>query len=242
MTLTPIRLSTPTAVPSSADCRETTEAATPAGWSPGSAWSGTVMVKGTTSLSPAATVTSSGMSIQVPAAVDSSSDASMSKRPVGVVNPSAAVRRKVSSRSPRFCTDRCSVTLWPASSSGWMDARSSGPDSSDAVTAQRVSGACGWPSAVVAVSTHATRASPSVTANVIRRVVMTWRCTALPRDGDPSVRLLEQRERDGGAVGDRKSTRLNSSHVAISYAVFCLKNKIQKAALLKRLGQHKYYL
>src|SRR5690625_7076882 len=28
-----------------------------------------------------------------------------------------------------------------------------------------------------------------------------------------------------GAV-DRKSTRLNSSHVAISYAVFCLKKKI----------------
>src|SRR5690625_3154476 len=27
------------------------------------------------------------------------------------------------------------------------------------------------------------------------------------------------------AVGDRKSTRLNSSHVAISYAVFCLKKK-----------------
>src|SRR5690625_5957776 len=26
---------------------------------------------------------------------------------------------------------------------------------------------------------------------------------------------------------DRKSTRLNSSHVAISYAVFCLKKKIQ---------------
>src|SRR3989442_3387343 len=30
------------------------------------------------------------------------------------------------------------------------------------------------------------------------------------------------------AVGeDRKSTRLNSSHVRISYAVFCLKKKIQ---------------
>src|SRR5437870_13006644 len=26
-------------------------------------------------------------------------------------------------------------------------------------------------------------------------------------------------------TGDRKSTRLNSSHVAISYAVFCLKKK-----------------
>src|SRR5690625_6253583 len=29
----------------------------------------------------------------------------------------------------------------------------------------------------------------------------------------------------GMVEGDRKSTRLNSSHVAISYAVFCLKKK-----------------
>src|SRR5690625_6613300 len=29
----------------------------------------------------------------------------------------------------------------------------------------------------------------------------------------------------GTLMGDRKSTRLNSSHVAISYAVFCLKKK-----------------
>src|SRR5690554_8118640 len=28
-----------------------------------------------------------------------------------------------------------------------------------------------------------------------------------------------------GSIGDRKSTRLNSSHVRISYAVFCLKKK-----------------
>src|SRR5260221_4112298 len=28
------------------------------------------------------------------------------------------------------------------------------------------------------------------------------------------------------SVGDRKSTRLNSSHTVISYAVFCLKKKI----------------
>src|SRR5438874_5172479 len=28
-----------------------------------------------------------------------------------------------------------------------------------------------------------------------------------------------------GGTGDRKSTRLNSSHVEISYAVFCLKKK-----------------
>src|SRR5690625_6637167 len=33
-------------------------------------------------------------------------------------------------------------------------------------------------------------------------------------------------------VGDRKSTRLNSSHVAISYAVFCLKKKKFHATIL----------
>src|SRR5690625_6591430 len=39
----------------------------------------------------------------------------------------------------------------------------------------------------------------------------------------PSVRAgLQRRFR-----ADRKSTRLNSSHVAISYAVFCLKKKIE---------------
>src|SRR5690554_7460400 len=32
----------------------------------------------------------------------------------------------------------------------------------------------------------------------------------------------------GGILGDRKSTRLNSSHVRISYAVFCLKKKKKK--------------
>src|SRR5690625_6401863 len=30
------------------------------------------------------------------------------------------------------------------------------------------------------------------------------------------------------SISDRKSTRLNSSHVAISYAVFCLKKKRKK--------------
>src|SRR2546430_13659861 len=35
-----------------------------------------------------------------------------------------------------------------------------------------------------------------------------------------------QRQRDGGGVlEDRKSTRLNSSHRQISYAVFCLEKK-----------------
>src|SRR5690625_6586507 len=40
--------------------------------------------------------------------------------------------------------------------------------------------------------------------------------------GDPSTPFTGQPPSD---PGDRKSTRLNSSHVAISYAVFCLKKK-----------------
>src|SRR5207253_10480411 len=39
------------------------------------------------------------------------------------------------------------------------------------------------------------------------------------------LRLSLQLDQDAHAVADRKSTRLNSSHVAISYAVFCLKKK-----------------
>src|SRR5258705_8302686 len=40
------------------------------------------------------------------------------------------------------------------------------------------------------------------------------------------------------AVGDRKSTRLNSSHLGISYAVFCLKKKnILEIDLASRIAQ-----
>src|SRR5690606_40537287 len=38
-------------------------------------------------------------------------------------------------------------------------------------------------------------------------------------------RVLRQQIGAGMAGSDRKSTRLNSSHVKISYAVFCLKKK-----------------
>src|SRR5258705_1569511 len=33
------------------------------------------------------------------------------------------------------------------------------------------------------------------------------------------------------ALGDRKSTRLNSSHLGISYAVFCLKKKTKNSTI-----------
>src|SRR5690348_18149924 len=35
-----------------------------------------------------------------------------------------------------------------------------------------------------------------------------------------------------GGVEDRKSTRLNSSHPSISYAVFCLKKKTEKERIV----------
>src|SRR2546422_7820747 len=44
------------------------------------------------------------------------------------------------------------------------------------------------------------------------------------------VRELSRR----GARGDRKSTRLNSSHGYISYAVFCLKKKNKNKTQLER--------
>src|SRR3712207_8472462 len=43
--------------------------------------------------------------------------------------------------------------------------------------------------------------------------------------GMPKKEAIERGDRLLDTVGDRKSTRLNSSHANISYAVFCLKTK-----------------
>src|SRR5689334_24169318 len=45
------------------------------------------------------------------------------------------------------------------------------------------------------------------------------------KEDDPFVRRGLQLVVDGGEPEDRKSTRLNSSHSSISYAVFCLNKK-----------------
>src|SRR2546430_4283964 len=47
-----------------------------------------------------------------------------------------------------------------------------------------------------------------------------------------SLQPLLRRVADRSFNADRKSTRLNSSHSQISYAVFCLKKKTQKRTLL----------
>src|SRR5690349_21902758 len=58
---------------------------------------------------------------------------------------------------------------------------------------------------------------------------------ALAEEGGAATMIFDEIDRGvGGAVAskiDRKSTRLNSSHVEISYAVFCLKKKSLDARL-----------
>src|SRR5437588_9236642 len=52
--------------------------------------------------------------------------------------------------------------------------------------------------------------------------------------GEHMVGQVLQHHRQAGAVdlGDRKSTRLNSSHTVISYAVFCLKKEKKKKNII----------
>src|SRR5256885_11948044 len=55
-----------------------------------------------------------------------------------------------------------------------------------------------------------------------RRVCGGWACRCSSRRG---VATKDRHSHCRSVLGDRKSTRLNSSHLVISYAVFCLKNK-----------------
>src|SRR5256885_6726794 len=57
--------------------------------------------------------------------------------------------------------------------------------------------------------------------------------SALLRMADTALYQAKASGRDRYFVADRKSTRLNSSHLVISYAVFCLKKK------KKRLGRRR---
>src|SRR5690625_6883372 len=72
------------------------------------------------------------------------------------------------------------------------------------------------------ISSHAPRVEPEPLTSCAR--------SARRRRGSDRVLWIRRRRADR----DRKSTRLNSSHVAISYAVFCLKKK-RKKSTAKRL-------
>src|SRR2546430_5721052 len=65
------------------------------------------------------------------------------------------------------------------------------------------------------------RSAPAGVGERRADVVVRVRLISLPRAAKLLERLLGERQ-----GGDRKSTRLNSSHSQISYAVFCLKKKV----------------
>src|SRR5687768_17929013 len=52
-----------------------------------------------------------------------------------------------------------------------------------------------------------------------------WNCCSGQRERDHAFLLWQHHRRHLPGNADRKSTRLNSSHGYISYAVFCLKKK-----------------
>src|SRR5438067_5730348 len=63
-------------------------------------------------------------------------------------------------------------------------------------------------------------------------------CAAAPSDASPNALATSGSTKRLVTRQDRKSTRLNSSHVSISYAVFCLKKKKkQKRKLDKKTTQ-----
>src|SRR5258707_8537451 len=56
-------------------------------------------------------------------------------------------------------------------------------------------------------------------------------------DGEQQDERADARNHHGQDQADRKSTRLNSSHANISYAVFCLKKKKEKYQLHRMLSR-----
>src|SRR2546429_6986942 len=99
--------------------------------------------------------------------------------------------------------------------------------------AQRIAGLTAWQSGVFCrlvkgffrnrrgvskkLADHRTRRElPEISAS---------RCSIKPPQNGPGNALLEPGENLSTRNEDRKSTRLNSSHGYISYAVFCLKKK-----------------
>src|SRR6266571_5788113 len=76
---------------------------------------------------------------------------------------------------------------------------------------------------VVAVSQKIVKSDPALVQKYVCAEVRATRLFTGPQ----ATKYLTQSAKVQGVPGDRKSTRLNSSHMSISYAVFCLKKKKQ---------------
>src|SRR5256885_13071720 len=68
--------------------------------------------------------------------------------------------------------------------------------------------------------------------DVLTTFVVTREQRKVPLSAAFSVRVRDDTRGDGR---DRKSTRLNSSHLVISYAVFCLKKKTHRSSFQRQL-------
>src|SRR5256885_12070660 len=87
--------------------------------------------------------------------------------------------------------------------------------------------------------------SPKELRRKLFALIRKWRHRALPVQSPAEYCSLRRLNQSSGGepasatplpgepsqLGDRKSTRLNSSHLVISYAVFCLKKKTQSPHL-----------
>src|SRR3712207_8849078 len=70
--------------------------------------------------------------------------------------------------------------------------------------------------------------------NLYPHLTVLQNCTLAPR----WVKHVPKRQAEALALQDRKSTRLNSSHANISYAVFCLKKKNNRYIISKDTSRY----
>src|SRR3712207_8909180 len=106
----------------------------------------------------------------------------------------------------------------------------SSPSTLNWVSARRcfhTDGSCAWSRCLLSDSTRSWSIVRGISGLPLRHFM-----AQLPR---PAVHLVDRESR--GAL-DRKSTRLNSSHANISYAVFCLK----KTTYLPSSRYHHQYI
>src|SRR3989442_8633474 len=75
---------------------------------------------------------------------------------------------------------------------------------------------------------------------LFRSIFVMLRAIALALRGPPLhlKHKFQSELKNAGVARDRKSTRLNSSHVRISYAVFCLKKKIVRFLVIALIKLH----
>src|SRR5690625_1001123 len=160
-----------------------------------------------------------------------------------------AARKRDRAMEPRLniFTNEVAAKFMQRFANAAMVARSAPPTGSLELVSLRVSqiNGCGW-----CVDMHTKEAVAAGETPLRLNLVAAWRESTVFSDAERAAlafaeegtRLADAHEgvsdetwawvrehfdedQTAALVRDRKSTRLNSSHVAISYAVFCLKNK-----------------